>query len=50
MMTKHHQGAVQMATTELSQGQYPAAKSLAQSIIKSQTAEIARMKTLLAQV
>ncbi len=50
MMTKHHQGAVQMATTELSQGQHPAAKSLAQSIIKSQTAEIARMKTLLAQV
>ncbi len=50
MMTKHHQGAVQMATTELSQGQYPAAKSLAQSIMKSQTAEIARMKTLLAQV
>jgi len=50
MMTKHHQGAVQMATTELSQGQYPAAKSLAQSIVKSQTAEIARMKTLLAQV
>jgi len=50
MMTKHHQGAVQMATTELSQGQHSAAKSLAQSIIKSQTAEIARMKTLLAQV
>ncbi len=47
LMTKHHQGAVTMAKTELTSGSYPAAKNLAQSIIDSQTAEIAQMKTLL---
>jgi uncharacterized protein (DUF305 family) len=47
-MIQHHQGAVEMAGTERDQGANPEAKALAQSIITSQTAEIAEMKKLLA--
>ncbi len=50
MMTAHHNGAIEMARTQLAQGQYQPAKALAQHIITSQTAEIATMKTLLTQV
>ncbi len=50
MMTAHHNGAIEMARTQLAQGQYPPAKALAQNIITSQTAEIAKMKTLLTEV
>jgi uncharacterized protein (DUF305 family) len=46
MMITHHQGAVTMAQTELASGQYAEAKTLAQSIITGQTAEIAQLKTL----
>jgi uncharacterized protein (DUF305 family) len=49
-MVKHHQGAVAMARTELTQGASPDAKKLARSIIDSQTREIARMKRMLAQM
>ena len=47
MMTAHHEGAVTMSRTELSDGRYPEAKALAQAIIDQQTAEIARMQELL---
>jgi len=47
MMIKHHEGAVTMARTERKAGAYPAAKSLASSIITTQTAEIAKMRRLL---
>jgi len=50
MMTAHHNGAIEMARTQLAQGQYPPAKALARNIITSQTAEIAKMKTLLTPV
>jgi len=50
MMTAHHNGAIGMARTQLAQGQYAPAKTLAQDIITSQSAEIAKMKTLLTQV
>lgn len=50
MMTAHHSGAIEMARTELAQGSYPPAKNLASSIIADQTAQIAKMKTLLNQV
>jgi uncharacterized protein (DUF305 family) len=49
-MVKHHQGAVAMARTELTQGASPDAKKLARSIIDSQTREIARMRRMLAQM
>ncbi|MFF8261322.1 DUF305 domain-containing protein [Streptomyces virginiae] len=47
MMVKHHEGAVAMAKTEQAEGAYQPAKDMAQAIITSQSAEIARMNTLL---
>ncbi|MFD3517413.1 DUF305 domain-containing protein [Streptomyces sp. NPDC058657] len=47
LMVKHHEGAVVMARTEQSKGAYQPAKDMAQAIITSQSAEIARMNTLL---
>ncbi|MEP6650939.1 MAG: DUF305 domain-containing protein [Lapillicoccus sp.] len=47
MMTKHHQGAVAMATSETHQGQNANAKALAQQIITAQNKEIATMTQLL---
>ena len=47
-MTRHHEGAVEMARTELRSGQNAQAKQLATGIVASQSAEIATMKTLLA--
>ncbi|MBB2986652.1 DUF305 domain-containing protein [Terracoccus luteus] len=50
MMVRHHEGAVEMARTETTDGQNADAKALAQQIITSQTAEITRMKALLTQL
>lgn len=47
MMITHHQGAITMATTELSTGQNPDARHLAQRIIDAQQREITEMHTLL---
>ena len=47
MMIEHHNGAVQMAETELASGRNAEAKKLAQAIIDAQRAEIAEMNTLL---
>jgi uncharacterized protein (DUF305 family) len=49
MMIEHHEGAVAMARTEESAGRFPQARRMAGSIVSSQTAEIARMRTLLKQ-
>ncbi|MGW5723351.1 DUF305 domain-containing protein [Amycolatopsis sp. NPDC003865] len=49
MMIKHHQGAVEMAKTELSKGGNADAKALAQKIIDAQQAEITEMQGLLSQ-
>lgn len=46
MMVQHHQGAVVMAKTELTEGANPEAKQLAQAIIDSQSKEIAEMSSL----
>ncbi|MEO3936554.1 DUF305 domain-containing protein [Dermatophilaceae bacterium Soc4.6] len=48
LMISHHQGAVAMSTTELSAGENPEAKALAQSIIDGQSTEITTMERLLA--
>lgn len=50
MMVRHHQGAVDVAKTELAQGANPESKKLAQSIIDSQSAEIAEMNSILAGI
>ena len=48
MMIEHHEGAVEMSRTELTEGSNAEAKKLARSIIDSQTAEIATMEAMLA--
>jgi len=50
MMTRHHQGAIQMSKTEIAAGQDPQAVALARQIITAQTAEIATMATLRARL
>ncbi|MEW2136511.1 DUF305 domain-containing protein [Streptomyces sp. NPDC005409] len=47
MMIKHHEGAVGMAKTEQSDGAHQPSKDMAGQIVTSQSAEIARMNTLL---
>lgn len=49
-MVAHHQGAIEMAESELDQGQNAEALVLAQKIIEDQTAEIAFMQTLRARL
>lgn len=47
MMIEHHRGAIEMAETEQSDGDYGPAVDLAGEIIEAQTAEIERMEQLL---
>uniref|UniRef100_UPI00356274D3 DUF305 domain-containing protein n=1 Tax=Nocardioides sp. TaxID=35761 RepID=UPI00356274D3 len=47
MMIEHHEGAIEMAETELADGVHPGSLALAQDIIDGQTAEIATMKAML---
>jgi len=47
MMIKHHQGAVDMAKTELGKGASTEAKALAQKIIDAQQGEITEMQGML---
>ncbi len=48
MMVEHHEGAVDMAETELEEGENPTALELARTIIAAQVSEIERMQGLLA--
>lgn len=48
MMIEHHEGAVEMAETEVADGQDSQAKALARAIIDAQRAEITEMTRLLA--
>ena len=47
LMIAHHEGAIEMAQTELKEGKNPAALKLAQEIIDTQQAEIEQMQALL---
>jgi uncharacterized protein (DUF305 family) len=47
MMVRHHQGAVEMAKTELAKGTNPESKQLARSIIDAQSAEVAEINSIL---
>lgn len=49
MMIEHHQGAVEMANTELAQGKNEETKKLARSIVDAQQKEIAQMQSMLRQ-
>ena len=48
MMTKHHEGAIEMARTEQAEGAFGPAKELAGKIVADQRAEIDEMRQLLA--
>ncbi|GAB41509.1 MULTISPECIES: DUF305 domain-containing protein [Gordonia] len=48
-MIAHHQGAIDMAKTELANGIDPASRALAEQITTSQQAEIDRMRSMLGQ-
>lgn len=50
MMKEHHEGAIEMAQTELDEGSYPPALEVAQEIIDAQTAEIEEIDGLLAEM
>ncbi len=47
MMIAHHEGAVEMADTQLDEGENPEARQLAEEIIEAQESEIGRMQDLL---
>lgn len=49
MMVEHHEGAVEMATTEKAKGEYKDATAMAGDIITAQNAEISEMKKLLGE-
>jgi len=44
MMIEHHEGAIEMAETELEEGSLPAVQDLADQIIEAQEAEIEQMQ------
>ena len=50
MMIEHHRGAVDMAETEIAEGEYPDAVTLAEEIVESQTAEIEEMESILSEL
>ncbi len=47
MMIEHHEGAVEMATTEKEKGEYGPAGELADAVVTAQSAEIREMNKLL---
>jgi uncharacterized protein (DUF305 family) len=49
MMIAHHEGAIEMARTEQSQGEYADATALADNIASDQAQEITRMEAMLEQ-
>lgn len=48
MMAEHHRGAIEMAQTEIEDGQFSDAIALAEEIVESQTAEVQEIEELLA--
>ena len=50
MMVEHHRSAVEMAETQIADGEYPEAVSLAEEIVQSQSAEIEEMETILSEL
>ena len=50
MMVEHHTSAIEMAETEIADGQFPDAIALAEAIKSAQEAEIGEMESLLEQL
>jgi uncharacterized protein (DUF305 family) len=49
-MIAHHEGAVEMAQTEIADGQNAEAKALAEAVVETQTAEIATLEGIMARL
>ncbi|MFI6477164.1 DUF305 domain-containing protein [Nonomuraea sp. NPDC050663] len=49
-MIAHHEGAIEMAETEQSDGHDPAAKALAEQIAQAQKAEVAQLRKILERI
>ena len=49
MMVQHHEGAIEMAKTERTDGEYGPATRLADDVVTAQTAEIGQMNGMLGQ-
>jgi uncharacterized protein (DUF305 family) len=49
-MIQHHEGAIEMARSEVAKGKNSDVMALAERIISSQSAEIAQMKGMLASL
>lgn len=49
-MIEHHTGAVEMAVTEIAEGEYPDALAMAETIRDTQNAEIAEMRQILGEL
>jgi uncharacterized protein (DUF305 family) len=49
-MISHHQGGIEMAHAEVTQGQFPPAVDMAKSILTSQQQQIDQMKQLLSSL
>ncbi|GAA4061433.1 DUF305 domain-containing protein [Nonomuraea soli] len=49
-MIAHHEGAIEMAETERSDGRDPAAKALAKEIAEAQKAEVAQLRKILERI
>ncbi|SDG53034.1 Uncharacterized conserved protein, DUF305 family [Sinosporangium album] len=47
LMIRHHEGAITMAQTEVAQGAFPEAKTMAETIVATQQTEIDTMRELL---
>ena len=47
MMIEHHKGAIEMAETEVDEGEFPEALAMAETIIETQQAEIEEMEQML---
>ncbi|WP_030421571.1 DUF305 domain-containing protein [Streptomyces sp. NRRL F-5065] len=49
MMIAHHEGAVEMAETELAEGRHGPSRAMAEDVVSAQSAEIAEMRKLLGE-
>jgi uncharacterized protein (DUF305 family) len=47
MMVEHHEGAIEMAETEIAEGELPDAVAMAEGIVETQQAEIEQMESML---
>ncbi|MFC7220538.1 DUF305 domain-containing protein [Streptomyces polyrhachis] len=50
LMIEHHEGALTMARDVLAKGEAPGVRTLAEAVVKGQSAEIAQLRTIIARL